>query len=238
MNKPTHSSSKPSTADSTKALQDFLSGDDELQSLRGLKTALQGLPLKAVPETAGWEQISQQLNHDTLAGPASIRKRKASHGWLRADEWIGIAAALLVVISVVFYRPPLSISPQPVQVVEQGGEHLRQLVERSQFLENTLRALRQQDNGQVLSGYQAVTTDELERMIAFVDLQIAASEVSRNSVGDNELISNERTGLWQQRVALLSELLINQYAGRYGGLRASSDTELDTDTTSLLNQQI
>lgn len=238
MNKPTNSPANPIKTDSTEALQDFLSSDDELQSLRGLKIALQGLPQQEVPETASWEQLSQRLNNDTANDLASNKKRKASHGWLRADEWIGIAAALLVVISVVFYQPPLSISPQPTQVMEQGGDHLQQLVERSQFLESTLRTLRQQDSGQVLSGYRAITTDELERMIAFVDLQIAASEVSRNPIEDNELISNERTGLWQQRVALLNELLINQYAGHYGGMRVSSDSDPDLETVNLLNQQI
>ena len=238
MNKPTNSPANPLKADSTEALQDFLSSDDELQSLRGLKTALQGLPQEQVPEATSWEQVAQQLNNDTLRDPVSSKRGKASYGWLRADEWVGIAAALLAVVSVLLYQSPLSIFPQPTEVMEQGNDYVQQLVERSQLLENALRALRQQHSGQVLSGYQAVTTDELERMIAFVDLQIAASEVNHNPSEDNEWLSNERTGLWQQRVALLNELLISQYAGSYGDLRVSSGKSPDAEMVNLLNLQI
>lgn len=242
MNTPSRQSPNKSVDQTGEALQGFIVNDDEVQALRGLKTALRDLPQAEVPENASWEQVLQRLDEGSSSTSLTSKQRKASKGWLSNNEWLGIAAALLVVVSVVLYQSPLNTSPpatQPIaQSIDQADNQLQQWVARSQQLENAIRVLRQQDSGQVLSGSQAVATDELERMIGFVDLQLAASEVSRNPREDNELVSNERTGLWQQRVALLNELLVNQYGGRYGDFIVTSNTDPDAETANLLNQQI
>lgn len=191
-------------------LDEFIGNSDELQARRALRSALQALPQAQLPDSIedGWQAIEQRMDGNP---PTQANKRR----WLRNDDWIGIAAAVLVVISVVFYRPPLSIGPAPQPVTAQQDARLQQLVVHSQQLEQQLRSLRRLDVGQVLSGQQALVRDELERMIGLVDLQIAAVEGAPPAQPDDHAFSvSERTGLWQQRVALLNELLVSQYGGQ------------------------
>lgn len=212
-------------------LDDFVSNRDELHARRALGNALRALPQADMPESheAGWQALSQRLDQADQPDP----KRPF---WLGKQEWLGIAAALLVVVLVTFYRPPVII-PQGAQTQAASDDiQLQQLVAYSQRLEQQLRWLRNQNTGQVMSGRQALATDELESMISLVDLQIAAAQTTQDDTAGIEFTVNERTGLWQQRVALLSELLAYQYAGQYGG-QALITTGATVDD-GVRNQQI
>ncbi len=193
-------------------LHDFVMPSDELTARRVLSQALQDLPLVELAQTeqaSGWENIVARLSDDSDSRAGSGSRR---YGWLRAEEWMGVAAAVLVLITVVF----LPSSNQPGDqfsepVAAERYSQLQEWVSRSQLLESQLRSLRTQTPTRVMSGQQALAMDELERMIGFVDLQITASQTASGYTADNDLLVNERTGLWQQRVVLLNELLASQY---------------------------
>ncbi len=189
-------------------LNDFMHSADELQSQRALRAALRALPAVDAPSgEPGWQQIQNRLSASQDKHQNSSRYRT---GWLRREEWMGLAAVLILTVLVMFSRPVAEQGLGEEQLAGQQHE-LQEWVAHSQQLENHLRMLRQLDSSQVISGQQAITVDELERMIGLVDLQLAAAEIARGQAGGDPLFVYESTGLWQQRVLLLSELLANEF---------------------------
>jgi len=196
---------------SSNLLHEFVAPNDDLQARRALQQALKELPMAEFDEhqkAAAWDNIAARLSSSKEQDSGSVKREH----WLRAEEWMDVAAVVLLLITVVFF--PLiqsSDDENDNSIVDQKYSQLQQWVARSQLLESELRELRQHSPVRVISGQQALAKDELERMIGIVDLQIAASQVAGKQVLDNDVLFNERTGLWQQRVLLLNELLSNQY---------------------------
>lgn len=193
-------------------LRDFVTSDDDQKAELALHEALQALPLTELSkseQTNAWQNIAGQLK----AGDKSVTRLKPMRSWLRSEEWMGLAAVLVLAVTVVFMQRPEPVNNIVVQPVDdQKTVQLAEWIEHSQQLESQLRSLRSRATRRVFSGQKAQAVDELERMIGIVDLQIAVSQVVTDQHTDNDFLVNERTGLWQQRVRLLNELLVNQFA--------------------------
>jgi len=194
-----------------------------LQDLERLRRASRGLGPIAPPDHV-WLEVAGQLRL-TESAPAPVPRRTAAPTRAALIQWIGLAAALVLVTAgaYVFVRPDPASAPlqtggnaQPSGTVEAVAEELALATKHYENAITELEALSQSDSGTL----DPTVTKTLQQNIQIIDQAIAASRGALAQDPGNEPARESlfealrrKVSVLQATVTLMNEMRKGNQAG-------------------------